>query len=116
MRRFVSLYFTTESGRAPVREFVSTLHIRTRQAFFRTRELLEENGPMLAEPHCKKIDAHHGIYELRFSGIEGRVRIFYFFFDQEYIVFTNGFIKKRQDIPRNEIKTAIIRKRTYLER
>lgn len=116
MRSFISLYFTTESGRAPVPEFVDTLYLRTQQAFFRVRELLEEKGPLLSEPHCKKIDAQHGIYELRFAGIEGRIRIFYFFYDKEFIVFTNGFIKKRQDLPRNEIETAIKRKRNYLER
>lgn len=82
----------------------------------RSRQLLEEKGALLPEPHCKKINAPHGIYELRFIGSEGKIRIFYFFFEKNRIIFTNGFIKKRQDLPKQEIKTAINRKKDYLQR
>lgn len=116
MRVYVSVLYLTDQGRSPVEDFLNRLHFRTRQAFLRTRILLEERGPLLIEPHAKKVDRKHGIYELRFTGTEGRVRILYFFIKNHRIVFTNGFIKKSQKLDRAELKTAILRKQTYLER
>ena len=55
-------------------------------------------------------------FELRFRGQEGAIRILYFFFHRDKIIFTNGFIKKSSRVPKREILTAIERKKNFLGR
>ena len=86
------VYYLTGSGKSPVEEFIKFLKQRTRQKFFACVDLLEEYGKRLPRPHARHIG--NGIYELRVRGQEGQIRILYFFFQQEKIIFTNGFIKK----------------------
>ena len=114
MKNFKSIYFETDSGRRPVEEFINSLQIRTQNKYFVVVELLEELGKRLPEPHAK--DLGDGIYELRFSGIEGKVRILYFFYYENKIIFTNGFVKKTGRIPQNELETAKGRRKVYLGR
>ncbi len=63
-----SYYFQTERERCPVEEFVDNLDSAAQRKFFVKRQLLEEFGPRLPEPHAKCLG--EGIYELRFSGKE----------------------------------------------
>ena len=67
---------------------------------------------MLArEPLSKELE--DGIFELR--TIEGSdiVRILYFFDKGKIIIATNGFVKKQQKTPRNEIELAKKRRTDY---
>lgn len=114
MAKFTCVYFTTDSGRVPVEEFIDTLNSRSRQKFFGVIGLLEEFGRRLPEPHAKYIGDE--IYELRFQCIDGHVRIMYFFFAGEKIILTNGFVKKSWKVPEKELETALERRRMYLER
>lgn len=108
------VYFQTDSGRVPVRDFVDSLDPRTQHKFFTVAGLLAEFGKRLPEPHAKRLD--DGIYELRFHGIEGRVRVLYFFYHQHKAVFTNGFVKKGGPVPEREMQTARKRRKIYLKR
>lgn len=56
------------------------------------------------------------IYELRVRGQEGHIRILYFFYHKDEIIFTHGFVKKTNKLPQQEKKLAIQRKQIYLER
>jgi phage-related protein len=67
-------------------------------------------------PHAKKIESKEKIYELRFNDNNGIIRILYFFFDGNNIIFTNAFVKKRQKTPKKEIEIAISRKKLFLTR
>jgi len=102
MAAYECAYFTTASGESPVREFINSLDSRTQRKFFYKRELLEEFGPRLPYPHAKYLKK--GIYELRFEGAEGAIRIIYFFYSGNIIIFTNGFIKKTNKIPKQELE------------
>lgn len=73
----VCRYFVTDSGRVPVKEFVRSLDVCSRQKFFFVVELLETFGRALSSPHAKYIG--DAIFELRFKSVEGAVRILYFF-------------------------------------
>lgn len=107
-------YFVTETNRVPVREFIDSLDPKTQRKFFFVRALLEEFGHKLPQPHAKYIGDE--IFELRFKGREGAIRVLYFFFHLDRAIFTNGFIKKSDKTPKNEKEIAIQRRRLFLER
>lgn len=112
MGRIASYYYGTGAHKPPVQEFVDSLDFKTQQKFFYVRELLEEFGHKLPFPHAKYIG--NEIFELRFHGREGRIRVLYFFFHQNKVIFTNGFIKKTGKVPRREIELAIKRREDFL--
>ena len=89
-----SIYFTTESGERPAKEFIDTLDASSQRKFF--------------------FVIGNDIFELRFRGKEGNVRVLYFFFHQSKVVLTNGFVKKTDKTPRRELDTAIERRKVYL--
>ncbi len=97
-----------------MREFIGSLSYKTQRKFFFVRELLEEFGHRLPQPHAKYIGDE--IFELRFKGQEGAIRILYFFFHQDKAVFTNGFIKKMAKTPKTEKALAIQRRTDFLKR
>ncbi len=107
-------YYATMTGKKPVYDHICSLDGRTRQKFFDVIELLEYKGHMLPEPHAKYLG--NDIFELRFFGIEGAVRVLYFFFHRDAAVLTNSFLKKTSKIPENELELAIVRRKDYLER
>ncbi|MGE0267965.1 MAG: type II toxin-antitoxin system RelE/ParE family toxin [Candidatus Omnitrophota bacterium] len=107
-------YYVTDSGRVPVKEFIDSLTSRTQQKFFAVVGMLEHLGKSLPEPHAKSLG--NGVYELRFRGQEGHVRILHFFYDDNRCVLTNGFIKKSNKTPKKEIELAEDRRTQYLNR
>ncbi len=80
----------------------------------RSLELLEKNGTGLREPYSKHLE--DGIYELRVQTGNNQTRILYFFMSMRRIVLTNGFVKKTQKTPINELKKAKRFKQEYLRR
>ncbi len=114
MGKIVSYYYLTESGKCPVRDFIDSLDYKTQRKFFFVKELLEEFGHKLPYPHAKYIG--NDIFEIRFSGQEGYIRVLYFFYHQYKVIFTNGFIKKSGKAPRNEVETAKERRSKYLNK
>lgn len=114
MKRYKTHYFVLSNKRAPVRDFIDPLDITAQRKFFYKIELLEEFGKRLPEPHAKHLD--DGIYELRFEGADGAIRVLYFFFVGNKIILTNAFKKKRQKAPMKEIKLAKQRRKLYAEK
>jgi phage-related protein len=114
MSRITSYYYVSSSGRSPVREFIDSLDAKTQKKFFFVKSLLETFGHKLPEPHAKYIGG--GIFELRFKGQEGAIRILYFFFHQGLAIFTNGFIKKTDKTPAQELETARKIREAFLNR
>jgi phage-related protein len=106
-------YFCVESGKSPVRDFIDSLDGSTQRKFFFAKRLLEEFGHRLPQPHAKYVG--DDIFELRFTGKEGGIRILYFFFHRDKVIFTNGFIKKTDKLPSREKETAVERRKTFLQ-
>ena len=113
MNKAVCYFYCLPSGKSPVSEWLSSLDLRTRTKFSAIKDLLEEFGRDLREPYAKYVG--DGIFELRFSGSEGAVRVLYFFFEGNKIIFTNGFIKKTDKLPQHEKQIAIQRKNSFLQ-
>ena len=80
--------------------------------FIKTR--LEEYGNQAREPLSKHLE--DVIFEVR--TIEGSdiIRILYFFDSGRIIIATNGFVKKQQKTPKNEIDLAKKRRDSYFKR
>lgn len=77
-------------------------------------ELLEEKGNSLRESYSKAID--DGIFEIRCKVGTNITRVLYFFYFEGKIVLTNGFVKKTQKTPPEEIRLAKERRADYKER
>jgi phage-related protein len=110
--RVTCYYYITASGSSPVREFIDSLNDRSQRKFFFVKALLEEFGYRLPYPHVKYL--RDSIFELRFKGIEGEIRVLYFFFQRGKVIFTNGFIKKSGKTPKNELSIAMSRRNEFL--
>ena len=75
-------------------------------------DILEQYGNQLREPYSKSLD--DGIFELR--ALDRIFREFCIFFYYEgRIILTNGFVKKIQKIPQNEIALSKKYRRDFLE-
>lgn len=99
--------FAEINGKVPMIEFLDSLSIKERAKIFACIEKLVElknSGIQPKENLSKHIES--GIFELRVS-FENRVsRRFYFYESDKQIIFTHGFVKKEQKIPKSEIEKA----------
>lgn len=65
------------------------------------------------ESYLKHIEGTEGLYEIRIKQGSDIFRIFCFFDKGKLVVLANGFQKKTQKTPRNEITKALKIKREY---
>ena len=112
MNKVTCYYFSGANGRMPAKEFIDSLSVKTQAKFSFAKALLEAFGHRLPQPHAKYIG--DDLFELRFSGEEGALRVLYFFFHRDKAVFTNGFLKKKNKTPRGEKRLAIERRKAFL--
>jgi len=77
-----------------------------------TLELIEELE-RVPETYLKHLENTNGLYEIRIQQGSDIFRIFCFFNEGQLIIFTNGFQKKTQKTPKNEIEKAIKIKTEY---
>lgn len=113
-KKVICKYYYAQTNRSPVKDFVESLDPRSQRKFFFVVEVLEEFGHSLPYPHVKYIG--DDIFELRFSGTEGVIRVLYFFFHQDSAILTNGFVKKTNKTPAKEKALAKERRQNFLER
>ncbi len=103
-----------ENGEVPVEEFLDSINPKMRAKLYGLMEILQEKGNMLREPYSKHLD--DGIFELRCQFGNDIIRILYFFFYEGKIIMTNGFVKKTQKTPKEEIQLAKERRKDFIER
>ena len=111
---FTVVAYEKENGEAPVEVFLNSLDLKMRAKMFGMIGLLQEKGNQLREPYSKNLD--EGIFELRCKVGSNITRVLYFFYYEGQIVLTNGFVKKIQKTPKDEIKLAKERRADYIER
>jgi len=104
-------FYETKSGDIPVENFLDSLDIKMRAKALKEIIILKEFGTVLREPYSKSIQ--DGLFELRIKLASDISRIFYFFYVDQRIILTNGFIKKSQRTPRREIEKALSYKSDY---
>lgn len=111
---FTVVAYEKENGEVPVEDFLNSLDVKMRAKMFGMIGLLQEKGNQLREPYSKHLD--DGIFELRCKVGSNITRVLYFFYYEGQIVLTNGFVKKTQKTPKDEIKLAKERRADYIER
>ena len=111
---FILEFYETEDGKKPVEEFLDSLNDKMAAKMVGLMELLEEKGNELRMPYSEALG--DGIFELRCKQGTDITRVLYFFYYGGKIIITNGFTKKTQKIPSNEIKLAKGRRTDWIRR
>ena len=106
------IFYKKEDGSMPAVDFLESLEPKMRVKATGVIQLLKEKGDRLREPFSKKIDDH--IFELRVRHGSDIIRIMYFYSERGTVCLTNGFIKKTQKTPKNEILLANRYRSDYL--
>ena len=101
-------------GKSPLADFIRSLEPKMKARVLKEIELLSDKGIYLRETYSKVLK--NGLFELRIKVGTDLSRIIYFFFKNNKIILTNGFIKKQQKTPKSEIELAIKYKSDWEER
>ena len=104
MGHFEVEFFEKSDGTFPAEEFILSQDIKMQAKLFRLLELLEIEGNNLREPYSKSLG--DGIFEIRAKQGTDITRVLYFFVIGKKVILTNGFVKKTQKTPPQEIETA----------
>lgn len=107
-------FYETEDGKQPIIEFLDSLDNKMAAKLVGLMELLEEKGTDLRLPYSSHLE--DGIFELRCKQGSNVTRSLYFFYEGNIIVVTNGFVKKTQKTPRNELNLAKKRRLDWIRR
>ena len=114
MREFEIVFYDKPDGSEPVKEFLLSVDLKMRAKILRTIDLLAENGTTLRMPYSEHLE--DGIFEIRVKSGSDISRVLYFFVIGRKIVLTNGFVKKTQKTPKNEIELAKKYRNEFLNR
>ncbi len=101
--RYQVIFYQTAQGRCPAEDFLLSLPVKARAKVSKWIEKLEDYGPDLPRPYADVVRGK--IRELRVIFASAQYRFLYFFHNR-YIVITDGFSKKTDRIPENEIQKA----------
>ena len=104
MPNFEVEYYKKSEGTYPAEEFILEQSLKMQARIFRSIELLEIKGNELREPYSKFLK--DGIFELRTQQGSDIARVLYFFVVGHKVILTNGFIKKTQKTPDEQIELA----------
>lgn len=113
-KEYSCIFYETACGNTPIEDFIKGLDEKTQNKFIFKKILLERFGTKLSYPHTKSLD--NGLFELRFKGTEGQIRIIFFFCFNNFIILVHGFIKKTQKINKKEILISKKRREDFLKR
>ncbi len=100
---FYKTYFT---------DFLNLQKSKAREKIIWTLRLLEDLE-RIPETYLKHIEGTDGLYEIRVKLGSDIFRVFCFFDDGKIVVAANGFQKKTQKTPKNEIDRALKIKNEY---
>ena len=114
MSDYKVIAYEKENGEVPVEDFLDSVNPKMRAKIFGLLGILQEKGNMLREPYSKHLD--DGIFELRCKFGSDITRVLYFFYYEGRIILTNGFVKKTQKTPKEEIQLAKDRRKNFIER
>ncbi len=104
-------FYKTHNNKSPVKDWLSSLNVKTKVKVFRHLELLEKFGLELKEPYVKYLE--NKLYEVRVKDKQGIYRIIYFANTGKKFILLHGFIKKTQKTPKKELDLAKIRMKEY---
>lgn len=108
------LFFKRGDGTSPVEEFIEALTDKQARKVVWVLGLIEDMETIPSQ-YWKKLKHTDDIWEARIQFGGDIFRILGFESGGRFVVLTNGFAKKTQKTPRNEIALAEKRKKQYLQ-
>ena len=108
-------FYRRPNGKSPIEEFLDSLTGKQAQKVLWVLELIEELE-IVPHQYFKKLVDSEGIWEVRVQFGNDIFRLLGFFDGGTLLILTNGFAKKTQKTPPQEIALAIRRKNDYLAR
>ncbi len=111
-KRVRALFYRTVSGNEPVREWLQSLSFEDRMVIGIDIKTVEFGWP-IGMPTCRSLGG--GIWEVRSNLAGGRIARVLFALRDEKMYLLNGFIKKTQKAPPQEIELARRRFREVMQ-
>jgi phage-related protein len=113
MRKII--FYTTAANRVPVQDFLDNLSAKQAKKVAWVLRLVREIEFVPAR-YFKKLDGTDDIWEVRINYGNNTFRLLGFWDEGNLVVLTNGFAKKTDKIPKEEINVAQERKADYTKR
>ncbi len=107
-------FYRTRTGRCPLEEFLDALTSKQAQKVTWVLQLVEELA-IVPPQYFKKLVNTDEIWEVRVQQGGNIFRLLGFFDGATLIILTNGFAKKTQKTPSEEIRLAEARKYDYFK-
>ena len=95
-------------------DFLRDQPSKVQNKIFKILEIIEFQQ-MIPSKYLEHIEGVEGLYETKFSLGSDIWRVFCFFDEGKIVILLNGFRKKSQKTPKDEIKLAIKLKNEYYE-
>lgn len=95
-------------------DFLASLPEKVQNKVYKILEVVEFQQ-QIPTRYIKHIEETDGLYETRFSLGSNIWRVFCFFDKGRLVILLNGFQKKSQKTPKNEIELALKLKKEYFE-
>jgi phage-related protein len=108
-------FYITQSGEKPIEVFLNSLSAKEVRKVIWVLKIVREQ-PIVCTEYFKKLSGTDGIWEVRASYGSKEFRLLGFFFEGDIVLLTNGFVKKSQKTPAEEIKLAEKRKKDFIRR
>lgn len=108
-------FYRLPDGQSPVESFLDSLSGKQAQKVLWVLQIIEELD-FIPRQYLKKLVDSEGIWEVRIQFGSDIFRLLGFFDGGALLILTNGFTKKTQKTPPQEIALAIRRKNEYLAR
>ncbi len=108
-------FYRLPNGNSPIEEFLDSLNGKQAQKVLWVLQLVEELD-VVPRQYFKKLVDSEGIWEVRIQFGNDIFRLLGFFESGTLLILTNGFAKKTQKTPPQEIALAVHRKEEYRTR
>ena len=109
------IFYRLPNGQSPIETFLDSLTGKQAQKVLWVLRIIEELD-LIPRQYFKKLVDSEGIWEIRIQFGSDIFRLLGFFDGGALLILTNGFAKKAQKTPPQEIALAIRRKNEYLAR
>ena len=108
-------FYRLPNGQSPIEVFLDSLTGKQAQKVTWVLKLIEELDIVPIQYFKKLVDSEN-IWEVRIQFGNDIFRLLGFFESGALLILTNGFAKKKQKTPPQEIELAVTRKNDYLKR
>ncbi len=107
-KKIAARFYETASGKKPVRDWIVSLDPEDRRVIGTDIQKVEFGWP-IGMPYCRPLG--RGFWEVRSDISSGRIARILFCVIDDDMVLLNGFVKKTQKTPPQELDLALRRKK-----